>query len=140
MPLGERRDDDRGHPCARPPAIDLRRRHMVPDAAILGVGDDDHRIVPDETLLDLIDDRSGMIVATHHAGISWMLIVRADWLVEADRRKCAVPDRTQHVSLVFEVLSTSRRAGGIVRKITERLMMVDEGGVRMTGDRIGEAA
>src|SRR5271155_6242434 len=105
MPLGERRDDDCGHPRARPPAIDFRRRHMVPDAAILGVGDDDHRIVPYEALLDLIDDRRGMIVATYHAGISWMLIVCADRLVEANRRKRAVPDRTQHVSLVFEVLS-----------------------------------
>ena len=81
-----------------------------------------------------------MIVATHHTGIPRMLIVRANRLVEADRGKGSVPDRAQHVSLVLEVLGTSRRAGGIVREIGERLMMIDEGGVRMTGGGIGETA
>src|ERR1700722_7289527 len=140
MPLGEWRDYDRRHPCSWPPAIDLRRRYVVPDAAILGVGDDDHRIVPYEALLDLIDDRRGVIVATHHAGIPRMLVVRADRLVEADGGKCSVPDRTQHFSLVLEVLGASRRAGGVVREIGERLMMIDEGGVWMAGDRTIEAA
>src|ERR1700722_20851840 len=120
MPLGEWRDYDGRHPCSWPPAIDLRGRHVVPAAAILGVGDDDHRIVPYEALLDLVDDRRGVIVATHHAGIPRMLVVRANWLVEADRRKCSVPDRPEHVSLVLEVLGTSRRAGGVVREIGER--------------------
>ena len=39
--------------------------------------------VPDEALLDLIDDRSRIVVATHHACIPRMLIVRSDRLVEA---------------------------------------------------------
>jgi hypothetical protein len=38
------------------------------------------------------------------------------------------------------VLGASRRAGGVVREIGERLMMIDEGGVRMAGDRTIEAA
>src|SRR2546426_4448936 len=33
-PPGERRDHDRRHPRARPPAIHDRRRHMVPEAAV----------------------------------------------------------------------------------------------------------
>ena len=73
MALGEWRDDDRGHPRAGLPAIDFRGRHVVPDATILGVDG---------------DDRRGMIVATHHAGIARMLIVRANRLVEADRGQC----------------------------------------------------
>ena len=30
------------------------------------------------------DDQRSMVVATHHIGIARMLIVGADWLVEAD--------------------------------------------------------
>src|SRR5262249_16036018 len=39
--LGEGRDDDGGVPGPRAPVIDLRRSHMVPQAAILVIGDDD---------------------------------------------------------------------------------------------------
>ena len=37
------------------------------------------------------------------------------------------------------MLGTFRCAVGIVREIGERLMMIDKGGVRMTGDCIGKA-
>jgi hypothetical protein len=76
MPLGEWRDDDRWHPSCRAPSDRFLGRHVVPDATILGVGD---------------DHRRGMIVATHHAGIARMLIVRANRLVEADRARRSLP-------------------------------------------------
>ena len=36
---------------------------MVPDAAILGIGDDDHGIIPDEAVLNFIDNLCGVVVA-----------------------------------------------------------------------------
>src|SRR4051812_38504369 len=33
--LGERRNDDRRDPCSGSPAVALRRRHVIPEAAVL---------------------------------------------------------------------------------------------------------
>jgi hypothetical protein len=85
MPLGERRDNDCWHPCARPPPFDLRGRHMIPVPTVSGVGHDDHRVIPDEALLDFVDNHRGVIVAANKFGVPGMFVIGADWFVEAHR-------------------------------------------------------
>ena len=53
------------------------------------IGYDDHGVIPDVALLDFVDDRGGMVVAAHQAGIAGMLVVRADRLVEGYRREAS---------------------------------------------------
>src|ERR1700722_5932872 len=43
--FGERRDDQRRNPRARPPAVDDGGRDMVPEAAVLVIGDDDDAVL-----------------------------------------------------------------------------------------------
>ena len=57
---GERRDDDRRNARARPPAVALGRRDVVPDAAILVIGDDDQHVRPLRALLEMADDIGDM--------------------------------------------------------------------------------
>ena len=78
MSLREWRNNDRWHPCSWPPSIDLRWCDMVPNATVTRVRYDDHGVIPDLTPLNFVNDLGGMVVAAHEAGISGMLVVRAD--------------------------------------------------------------
>src|SRR5262245_18977974 len=50
MLLRKRRDDDRGNSSAGSPAIDFRRRNVIPSAAVFVVNDEDRRLRPIRTL------------------------------------------------------------------------------------------
>src|SRR3546814_16711977 len=58
-----RRDDERRDARARPPAIALGRRDMIPPAAILVEGDADAHLIPLRALLQRVDHSADMSIA-----------------------------------------------------------------------------
>src|ERR1700745_3781012 len=64
MPFSEWGDDDRGHACPWPPAVDFWGRNMIPNAAVTGIGHDDNRIIPNKALLDFVDNQRGVLVTS----------------------------------------------------------------------------
>src|SRR5580704_17127943 len=96
MPLREWRNNDRWHARSSPPSIDLWARDMVPSATVARVRYDNHGVIPDLTPLDFVNDLGGMVVAANEAGITGMLVVRADRLVESYGRERSGSDSTYH--------------------------------------------
>jgi len=89
--LQERRDDQRRDPCARAPlvrhtvgAVLARRRHVVPLAAELVVGDNDHGVRSTGAALNRPEQLNEVIAAPGLAGIAGMLVFEPDRLYEAD--------------------------------------------------------
>ena len=62
-PTGERRDDQGRHPGARPPSIDHRRRDVIPESAVLVVGNDDGGVLPIRPIPNSVDQLLGMLLS-----------------------------------------------------------------------------
>src|SRR5262245_18323569 len=95
----QRRDPGAGPPLAmgrtevaapEAPAIVTRRRHMVPLAAELVVGDDDERVLAVRAVHDRPDQVDQMEIAPTHAGVARMLILLTHRLDKADGLEGAV--------------------------------------------------
>ena len=65
------------------------RRDVVPRAAELVVGHDDHRVLRAAAALDRLQQRYNVLAAASHAGVAGVLVVRCDGLDEADRIELA---------------------------------------------------
>src|SRR6185436_19819461 len=134
VPLArERRDDDRGDARARPPAVaparPLRRRHVVPEAAVLVVGNDDGHPLPLGRFLQFQQEIIQVLVAARHVRIARMLVQPAHRLVERDLRQRALVDGGGEVVVVLEVLLAVRLARREALVVVERLV------VRLEGER-----
>ena len=81
------RYDNRGDPVTRAPAITLRRCHVIPEAAIFVIGDDDEHVLPLRALLQVRNHIRDVLIAGEDIGIAGVLVQRALRLVEGDGRK-----------------------------------------------------
>src|SRR5690349_345886 len=134
--LGEGRDDDRGNAQTGPPAVDDRRRHVVPEAPILVESYDHHRVRPDRALLDKVQHLPKMLVALEHVGITGMLVELANGLVESDRGKGPVDYLPNEISRVFEVTATPLGVRGVFLEISKGLVVGLKILVRVIGDSV----
>src|SRR5215207_8140384 len=114
VPLaGERRDDDgrnarTGTEEVGPVAggAPLRRRDVVPQAAVLVVRDDDGEAVLHGALFHEPDDASELVVAGEEVGVAGVLVQHADGLVERHRRELARLDIGLERARVAQVRGT----------------------------------
>ena len=112
-----------GDAQARPPAVALWGRDMVPCAAILVGCDDDGRVGPVRAGLKRRDDFGNMFVARRQIGIAWVQIVPANRLVEGDGWQPASGNISAKINKVFQVFVTRGQARREIGKIIERLVM-----------------
>ena len=101
--LGEWRYDYGRDSCARAPTIDPGGRNVIPYAPVLGVRDDDHRIIPDEAIPNGPNNHVGITVPASEISVARMFIVLADRFVETHGRKRAVVYSPHHIPLVLQV-------------------------------------
>jgi hypothetical protein len=64
---------------------------MVPNAAVTGIGHDNNRIVPNEALLDFVDNKRCMFVTSSDIRVARTLVVRADWPYKSLRQEAFCP-------------------------------------------------
>ena len=99
---------------------------MVPEAAILVVGDDDRGARPQRARLDPGDQAGDVDVAREHIGVTRMLVVGPLRLVEGNLRQIALVDCGDEVGIVLEMLFALRAARRKAREIVEWLVVRDE--------------
>ena len=125
--LGERRDDQRRDARRRAPAIAParagRRWHVVPEAAVLVVGDDDQHARPLRPAPQPLENIGDMRVAAQQIGVGGMLIVAPDRLVEHHRREPPRIDVAQEILAVPQMQVAIRRARREPGEIVEGLMV-----------------
>src|SRR5262249_33242818 len=136
----EGRDDERGDPRAGAPGVDLRRRYVVPGAAVLVIGDEDGGAGPERALLDRLQNRRHLVVATADVGVARVLVLRADRLPEDDRRQIAGRDAGEQLLFVLQVLLAGLGAIAKLLEIGEGLVVELEEIVRLAGDGVVPAA
>ncbi len=132
--LGEGRDDKGRHPRARAEAVALRWGDMVPPAAVLVEGDDNHHVLPLRPGLESGDDIGDMAVAAVDVRIAGMHVQVALGLVEGHGRQLArcgigqefVGTRRFVDAGVAQVTRPVCRAWSKAFEVVERLMMVLE--------------
>ena len=126
----ERRDACSGAPLvvwARDAADGAGRRHVIPLAAELVVGDDDHRVLRAGAALDRLQqvDESGAPGGL--GGVAGMLVLLAERLDEADRLEVALLvrslDGVDEGGFVLQMVGARLRPGRVVREVVERLMV-----------------
>ena len=105
---------------ARPPAIALRRRDVIPEAAVLVIGDDDEHVRPLRALLEMRDDVGDVRVAGQHVGIARMLVEIALRLVERDLRQLAGIDRLDELGAVQAAIAQMLGARRGARRVSWR--------------------
>ncbi len=71
---------------------------MVPDAAVLVIGDDDQHVRPLRALFQMRDDIGDVLIAVQHVGIAGMLVEIALRLVERHLRQRAGVDRLDELA------------------------------------------
>jgi hypothetical protein len=94
---------------------------MVPNAAVTGIGHDNNRIVPNEALLDFVDNKRCMFVTSSDIRVARTRLSEPTGLIKAYGRKRSVPDRSDHVVFIEQVFGAPRRSFGVVGKINKRL-------------------
>ena len=99
---------------------------MVPEAAILVVGDEDRGARPQRARLDPGDQAGDVDVAREHIGVTRMLVVGPLRLVEGNLRQIALVDCGDEVDIVLEMLFALRAARRKAREIVEWLVVRDE--------------
>src|SRR3984893_10128471 len=109
VPLGERGDDHGWNAGPRTPAVTRWRAHVVPEPAVLVVGEDDRRRLPGLARHDALDQRGRVRLTVEEVCIARVLVVGADRLVGAHRRKGVGADGLDEIRLVLEVGSLAGR-------------------------------
>jgi hypothetical protein len=156
--LEMRRDDERRDPCAGPPLVERAvavplagRRDVIPLAAELVVGDDDHRVLRAAAVLDVLQEVDEVVAALRLAGVAGVLVLFAERLDEAHRRQLAVvplrPLRGRDERLlVLQMCAAGRverleaRVDGVRPEVVERLVVVLEQEIRTPRERrVGRA-
>ena len=87
----------------RAPAVGLRRRDMIPEAAILVISDDDEHMAPLRALLESLQQIGGVGVAGRHVAGAGVLVDAAPGLVEGDLRQRALGDVGEEVVEILNV-------------------------------------
>ncbi len=113
---------------------------MIPESAMLIVGDDDNAIVPVRSVANVIDQFFEMPLANHHVRIAGMFVQFSDRLDKSNGRKCAgFRLRDKIVAHLLDV-RLLRRSIRIIFEIFEWLMMILEQAVGMSRERIVPSA
>src|SRR5262249_50152075 len=86
---GEGRGGEGGEAGGRPPAVAGGRRHVVPEAAVLVIGDDDRRALPGGARLDAVHDVGDVPVTRQDRRVARMLVEATLGFVEDDLRQGA---------------------------------------------------
>jgi hypothetical protein len=113
---------------------------MIPEAAVLIVGDDDRRVRPDFARAHGVDQRLHMALAGQQVGVARVLVVQADGLHERHRGEGTGAQGGEEVLLVLQVRSLCRRAVGVVREVDERLVVELEQRIGMPRECVVPAA
>ena len=140
FPAQARSNDQRRDARARAPLVvgsggsALARRHdVVPLAAELVIGDDDHRVLAAGAVVDRREQLNQVVTAAALACVSGVLVLEPDRLHEADRVEVArlgrVVRKLHELNLVAQV-RPPRGAGRIRGVVVERLVVVLEDLVR----------
>src|SRR5262245_57057916 len=99
---------------------------MVPLAAELVVGDDDHRVPRARGALDGADQVDEVVAAAADARIAGVLVLESDRLDEAHRVELAVPVRARDEVLELDLVAEVRapgRAWREARVVVQRLVV-----------------
>ncbi len=75
--LGKRPDHKRRNARTWSPAVDFGRRDMIPQPAVLVVGDDDQAVLPQIALLYHVDQIARVVLARCNIGIARMFVILA---------------------------------------------------------------
>src|SRR6266508_1239826 len=113
---------------------------MVPEAAVLVVGNDNCRIGPGRAVLYLLHQIRYMLLTLQQGGIPWMLVVWAERFDERDSRQRVGLDLVVELRLVLQVLFAPVGAVGVVLEESEWLVVVLEQRVGMPVQRVSPAA
>ena len=138
--LCERRDDHCWDPEPRSPAVDDRRRHVIPPATVLVVGDDDHGMRPDGAILYGLDQLGYLLLAGDERRVARVLVLVADRLDEGDGREAPRGQVAKEVRLILEVARPLGCAGRVPGEVDEGLVVELKQRVWMAGLRIVPAA
>src|SRR5215468_9386377 len=107
--LGIGRDDDQWDAAAvAPDAIVVRRRNVVPAAAVLVVSDKDGCMGPIGAVLDGVDDVGHVLLASEQVGVAGVLVVWAERLDKADSGKIANVEIVEEINFVLQVRRRQR--------------------------------
>src|SRR3546814_18302780 len=87
--FGERGNHDSRYPRTGPPAVSLRRRHMIPPTAVFVVRHNNDGVCQLRPALNMIDNGSEVTVAGGHIGIASLHIQAALRLIEGNGRSPA---------------------------------------------------
>src|SRR5580704_8834822 len=96
----ERRNDYTGNAHADTPSILAHRGNYVIPTAVLIVGDNDHTILPDRTLLHRRNKIGHVLLACNHIRIARMFVVLTDWFNEGHGRQISRSDVRKEILFV----------------------------------------
>src|SRR5450432_1071653 len=145
----EGRDDDSRDARAVSPAIEHRRRDVIPASSVFVVGNNDCAIFPRFSLLHGGDKVRHMLLPLEQGSVAWMFIVRPKRLDEANGGQSTVRRVGKELSFVLQTRRRPKvlRINGairIVRRVLaivgKRLVMELEERIGISIDRIGPAA
>src|SRR5207249_1861739 len=131
--LSVRRNDDRRDAGARSPAVPGWRGNVVPEPAVLVVGDDYGAIRPVGAVLHSVYEVGHVLLALQVAGVAWVLVVCADGFDERHRGQVVAGERAHEVLFVLQVGRSAGRAVGVVGIVGERLVVELEEWIRVPG-------
>lgn len=76
---------------------------MVPEAAIIIIGDNDDAVLPQRAALDKTQQQGGVIFARQYARVAGVLIVLPTRFEEDNRWQHALLDAVDKIDLVFKM-------------------------------------
>src|SRR6266545_529175 len=138
--LGVGRDDQGRHARARPPAVARGRGDVIPEPAILVIGDDDRGIGPGRALLHRLHQIGHVLLAARQVGIAGVFVVGAGRLDKRNGRQGVVVCRAQKVLFVVQVRGLAGRSIAVFGDVGEWLVIELEQRIGVPGRSIVPAA
>src|SRR5262245_59991224 len=89
-PFGEGRDDQSRNAVAFPPdAVVGWMRNVIPESAVLVIGQNDQRVGPLGAVLNRVDDARHVLLSREQIGVAGVLVIPAYRFDETHRREIA---------------------------------------------------